>query len=250
MQDKVKVLDDFQQTQSIIRELLTTQHQEIYPFSPEDLEKITTEMSLHQIWQNLHRYLKILEKERQANNLLHLGIHLYQNSLFQYAAKDFKRAISLQPGLMQAHIFLGNSYKEMGQWEEALNAYNEGIQIDNTHPGLYENRAEVYAEQQEYPKAIADFQKALSLDEQANSCHGSLGMIYMIQQQYQKALDEFNQLVAKVDNFPLAYIDRGKAYMGLQQYSQAVSDFEKALEFDLEDPAEAQNCLVEAKKHL
>ena len=45
--------------------------------------------------------------------------------------QDYRGAIHLDPQLALAHNSRGNTYKDLGQYEKAIQDYNEAIRLDN-----------------------------------------------------------------------------------------------------------------------
>ncbi len=193
------------------------------------------------------------ERKRMYNHQLAytvylLGVNIYQKGYFDYALKDFQKALALNPNLVAAWVYQGNTQRELGQSNEAMSSYNQAITLDNNNALAYENRAELYGEQNDLPKAIADFEKAIELDPSAASAYGSLGLIYTQMQNWEKALEQFDKLLSYKQDFGNAYVDRANVLVELSRYSEALQDYRKAIELKCEDDTIASKIEAVEKK--
>jgi tetratricopeptide (TPR) repeat protein/uncharacterized membrane protein YeaQ/YmgE (transglycosylase-associated protein family) len=93
---------------------------------------------------------------------------------------------------------IGNDYFEMGQYQKAVENYNEAIHLEPDKDYIYRNRGLAYYNLGNYNQAIQDNNKAIELN----------------------------------PKFVDAYIDRGRAYGNLGNYNQAIQDHDKAIELN------------------
>ncbi|HIG42853.1 MAG: tetratricopeptide repeat protein [bacterium] len=66
------------------------------------------------------------------------------NKQFQKAAKRFRTAIKYEPRLYQAHGSLGYALKQLGEFDDALSAYNLSVELKPTYTPAIEYRAEAH----------------------------------------------------------------------------------------------------------
>jgi tetratricopeptide (TPR) repeat protein len=60
------------------------------------------------------------------------GIRLYNQRQYADAAGAFREAVRQNPRLYEAHYYLGQSYDELGQHQQALQAYKAGLDVMHT----------------------------------------------------------------------------------------------------------------------
>ncbi|HVX15290.1 MAG TPA: tetratricopeptide repeat protein [Pirellulales bacterium] len=93
---------------------------------------------------------------------------------FKEASADLKQAVALAPqvdGLSPAnlqllagcHYFLGNSYREIGDFEGAVSALTNSIRLAPDVPDSYQDRAQAYRALGDTKRAAADERKAQQL---------------------------------------------------------------------------------------
>ena len=88
--------------------------------------------------------------------------------------------------------------RDLKQYQEAMDLYNQIIQLNPNYSNAYFNRGVAYDDLKEYKKAIADYTKAIELD----------------------------------PNYTYAYYNRGVAYYHLKEYENAILDYTKAIKLD------------------
>ncbi|BBM82046.1 GlcNAc transferase [Candidatus Uabimicrobium amorphum] len=223
--------DDFATTQKTLNELLSSLHEQL-----KSLPSICDQKALD-IWTDKLREIEQhMRREKSARSFLHLGIKLYGNSAYQYALKDFDKALSLDNNLYEAHLYKGLTLQEMDKSEEAEKCYHQAISVNDLDPRAHENLGEIYSQRREFDKAIAFFEKAIHLDRDMPFCYASLGSIYKEKELYDKAITVFSKLIALEEDCVPAYIDRGDVYFAVCEYENAQKDYQKA--FDLENDNE------------
>ena len=95
----------------------------------------------------------------------------------------------------KTHNNQGMAHAFNGDYERAIRAFDQALQLAPNFALAYNNRGSTYAEIGKYDRAIQDFDQALQLDR----------------------------------NLALAYVNRGAAYVCEGQHDRARSDFHKAL---------------------
>lgn len=60
----------------------------------------------------------------------HLGIVQFELKRYQEAIKEFRKALSMEPGLAMARYYLGESYKQLGDTRRAIEEYTEALALD------------------------------------------------------------------------------------------------------------------------
>ena len=119
-------------------------------------------------------------------------------------AKSVQAKEALAPKFAEADkIFLsnqkleeGNKYLYAGKYSEAIQKYNEALELNPRYASAYNNRGSAYQDIKQYEQAIADYTKAIELE----------------------------------PNDAVRYNNRGKAYKALGDTARAEADFSKARE--------------------
>ena len=113
-------------------------------------------------------------------------------------------------GYSQVLLRRGLTYAEKGDYDRAIEDYNEAIRIDPEDPLAYDNRGNAYAGTGDHDRAIEDYEKAISVTEESQRKH----LLFA----------DFNP------NKALIHFDRGCAYIGKGDFDKAIEDFDKAID--------------------
>ncbi|MFZ2420248.1 MAG: tetratricopeptide repeat protein, partial [Anaerolineae bacterium] len=77
---------------------------------------------------------------------------------------DFDRAIGLDETMAWAIANRGVTYRQMGQYAQALADFDRAIGLDETNASMIAGRGETYRQMGQYAQALADFDRAIELD--------------------------------------------------------------------------------------
>jgi serine/threonine-protein kinase len=138
------------------------------------------------------------------------------------AVKEFKRAIELNPRYSIAHLWLSETFMEMGRHEEAIEEIKRALELDPL--SLVANRAVggTYFHARQYDKAMEALKKMIELDPTFSGTHSTLGRVYLQKEMYDEALAEFqNELDLRNGRDPSTESMIGIAYMKMGKRDKA-----------------------------
>src|SRR2546425_874434 len=94
---------------------------------------------------------------------LSLGkIYYAEKGLYYESVNAYKKAIELDPQLVEARMGLGEVYEEKGLYKEAVDEYKRVIEVDSAHTGALSNMALVY-EKIDPKEAMAHWERYIQL---------------------------------------------------------------------------------------
>jgi tetratricopeptide (TPR) repeat protein len=164
-------------------------------------------------------------------------------------------------GKTSKHIDSGISEHKKGNYQKAIEHYNEAIILDQDNPVPYNNRGLAFLKLNESDKAISDYNKALDLKPDYGEAYFNRGLAYyhsggwsdaklmgaFKKEPYEKSIQEFTKAIEVNPKNAETYYQRGLAYTRLIHYynkpfkpdiaklfENAQNDFNKALELDPE----------------
>jgi tetratricopeptide (TPR) repeat protein len=71
-------------------------------------------------------------------------VYFTEKGLYYEAVNAYKRAVELDPDLVEARMGLGEVYEEKGLYREAIAEYERAVALDDKHTGAHYNLAAVY----------------------------------------------------------------------------------------------------------
>jgi tetratricopeptide (TPR) repeat protein len=96
----------------------------------------------------------------------------------------------------------------------------------------FNNRGFVYKFKGEYDHALEDYNQAILLNPGFASAYNNRGVIYRLRGDYDHAIKDYDQAIWLDSNVPASFYNRGIAYSDKQDYDHALGDFDVVLRFN------------------
>ncbi len=136
-----------------------------------------------------------LEKSKRLNNS---GVMAYHNGQYEKALELFQDAIRLDPDFTEGYNNLGLTYTEVGHEENATDAFKKAIELNPDIPAAYNN----------------------------------LGYVFYRLGSYEEAIEMYNEAIGKSKDNSSAYTNLGNAFYKLDRIDDAIDAWKQALEID------------------
>jgi adenylate cyclase len=117
---------------------------------------------------------------------------------FAQADREFRRAIELSPGYAPAHHWYGNLLTLRGRHEEAIAALRRALELDPLSLPIHNGLGVAYLFSRRYEDAIEIYQKAIELSPARWPAHGNLAETYDSMGRFPEALREWD-IVSALD---------------------------------------------------
>ncbi|MDM8519703.1 tetratricopeptide repeat protein [Anaerolineales bacterium HSG6] len=174
------------------------------------------------------------EPELSAEELYGQGEAAYDAGNFSEAIELFDQAIELDDEFANAYNNRGLSYYELGESNQALADFNQAIKLAGDDSTPYNNRGIVYDDLGNYDQALTDYDQAIALDDSDPLFYNNRGVTHGNLGDYESALADFNVSLELDDAYALAYSNRGEIYYNLDDHVSALADYDTAIELDPE----------------
>jgi tetratricopeptide (TPR) repeat protein len=96
----------------------------------------------------------------------------------------------------------------------------------------FNNRGFIYKFKGEYDRALEDYNQAILLNPSFASAYNNRGVIYRIKGDYERAIKDYDQAIWLDNNIPALFYNRAIAYTDKQDFDRAIADFEMVLRFN------------------
>lgn len=198
------------------------------------------------------------------------GYYQIQTKGINEAIDIYIQAIEQAPGFTPLYCLLGDIYRSIGQYDDAINEYKAAIWLDSLNIPAYRHLCQTYEEQGDYDSAIEVYQKLITILPTVPEFHSNLANIYYLKgdikeavSQYQAAItlnpsrqwtsiisqtlgyvhQQANQdLDAAISAYQSAYlltpddidiyVNLGSAFYDKEDYDNALTVYRRALELD------------------
>jgi tetratricopeptide (TPR) repeat protein len=165
---------------------------------------------------------------RYANAHNNLGNTYYAQKKYGSAIISYQKSIELSPKDANPWTNLGITYKAQKNYVLAIKAYQRAIELEPV-ARRFAARGELYRLTQYYDEALNDFNQAVELDSNLKQAFLCRSEIYRSMSRYEEAMENFDQAL-KIDcEWDWAYYLRASAHLQLNKLESAETDFQKAI---------------------
>ncbi len=199
----------------------------------------------------------------RARDHLNKGVQSYKNAKYEEAIAHFQRAVSLDPGLLNARLYLATAFAQQyipgadtednnRMAQQAIDQYKEVLERDHKNINSVKGIAYLYLQMKKFDEAKQYYRKATELDPNDPEPYYSVAVIDWTQS-YQPRMEERAKLGLK----PEEPLKDKKVCTSLKQrnspYIQdGIDDLNKALQLrpDYDDAMAYMNLLYREKADL
>jgi tetratricopeptide (TPR) repeat protein len=126
----------------------------------------------------------------------------------------------------------GVAYGHQGDYNDAIEDFNQAIQINPTSALAYNNRGLAYNDKGDHDRAIDDFSQAVKLNPIGSLAYNNRGLVYKVKGDYDRAIEDFSQAIKlNPRNFD-TYYNRGLTYNAKGDFDHAIEDFSQAIKIN------------------
>jgi tetratricopeptide (TPR) repeat protein len=138
--------------------------------------------------------------------------------------------------LAEAFNNRGIGYRLKGEYERAIQDYNQAIKLNAKFAAAYNNRGVAHDGKGDYDRAIADYDQAIKLKPSAEA-YFNRGNAHLGKSHYDHAIDDYNQAIKLKADFAAAFDNRcwARAVVGILR--PALADCNEALRLMPNNPA-------------
>ncbi len=151
---------------------------------------------------------------------------------YRGAIDDLEVFIEKYPKTLQAWQGLGQAHMELGEPDQAEEAYNRMIELDEDNALAYYERGRLWMLKKQYQAALRDFLKARELNPTNAAIYNMIGQIYTYLGQKDQAVEYFGQAIEIAPDYARAYFNRGYIFAGEHKIDAALDDLNKAIKYD------------------
>jgi len=169
----------------------------------------------------------LLEFPRSSRLWFALGVAESAQNKTDEAAKAFDRARQLDPKFAPASAYLGVTYADRGQYNEAIALYEQALSIDDTMAVVHYLVADALFKQSvtDAMRAEKHLARALAIDPSLASARLALAKLYLRSERTVEAVNQLERAVASEPNLAEAHYQLGRAYTRLKLAREAQTEF-------------------------
>ena len=155
--------------------------------------------------------------------------------LYRYGqiADDFKRVIMLEPNNSEAYYYLGMTYMDLDQHQEAKEILLKTLEFNKAYAGIYLNLGLIAESEDDHEKAIAYFEKELEIDPESVVAYQRLGDLYSsYSTEYGRAVEVLEKALELQPHHVATLINYASTLYYLDRLGAATEHFEMVIQLD------------------
>lgn len=120
--------------------------------------------------------VKMIEHAVSNNKL---GLVFLSKNMLDEAISEFRRALEIEPELVEAHNNLGRTYLKLKSYEKAIDVFSTGIEYNPEYADIHNNLGYAYLKTGSYAEAIAELQRAIEFNSDYVVAMFNLCLVYL-----------------------------------------------------------------------
>ncbi len=171
---------------------------------------------------------------RYAHPYVNIGL-IHQQNNFPLAIANYTKAIEVDPSCGVAYLDRGNSYKSMGQYQQAIEDYTRALKLPlEGNPrryisSVYSSRGAAYLFSKQYDLALADLNQSLNFNTDNTIALDNRAIVYSVRDLPELALADYNRSLELNPHNPMTYWNRALFYYQQKKFDLALQDLQKVL---------------------
>ncbi len=184
-------------------------------------------------------------EDEAARAVFDEGLRLFEVKEYSQALKKFQEFLEMKPEYYQALMNIGNCYKEMEDYEAAVETYRrvldrireegESPMAKNARAGAYVGLSEIYLKKGDLEKAEQVLEEAIVQNPTDENLAFKFGEIYFTQGEAAKAAEFYKKAIAVNPGWAPPYRQLGYACLNLGEYALALEMMTKFLDLAPDD---------------
>ena len=157
----------------------------------------------------------------------HIGAYDFarRQESFQSAEAACHRALTLDNGLWEVHVALGNVYRTNSQYDSAILEFDAAIELQPNAVDPYLGLAQTYAAQNRLELADETFRRAEKIEGGYWGVHRAFGVFLYRQSRYDEAIERHIKVTELVPDSGIGYDNLGITYLQIAELDKAESAF-------------------------
>lgn len=145
------------------------------------------------------------------------------------SVEEYLKSILIDNKSIQTFTGLGLSYKALGRYEEAINAFEKAKELNPFDKKTRFYLGTCHVKNNCLCKARKEFTRAIRLDKKFIEPQFDLAVVHEMLNENDMAFDIYKQIIAKRPSYIPAYNNIGSLHMRLTEYKEAISYFKKVI---------------------
>lgn len=161
------------------------------------------------------------EENEKAREFVEDGLRRDERKDWAGALEAFNQALAISPRYGDAYIAMGDTYMNMGRYEEGFRAYRQAISVEPSNPAAHYSLGAAYNDMGQHGDSFKHFVQAIRLDPNFAEAHYGIGYAYLRLENFREALNYLRRAAQLQPDYSDAHLALGQTYLGLRDVKAA-----------------------------
>ena len=171
-----------------------------------------------------------------VNRFKNEGVHAFEVGNYENAIVPLSIHLILYPEDIDATYLLGQSYDAKDDKDNALIYYEKTFQLDTNHTEALYKMADIYQEKDSHQLVIETLKRVIAVNANDAQAHYKSALAYLALNQSDAALSSLIETVRIEPDNVAAQYQIGLLYQNREDINKAIVYFEKTIELNPDDP--------------
>ena len=158
-----------------------------------------------------------------------LGASRAQIGNLDEAIEAYKKTISLKPDYAEAYSNMGVALRKQGKFEEAIEAYKKSISIKPNYAEAYNNMGVTFKDQGKFDEAIEAYKKSILLKPNYAEAYDNMGVALKNKGKFDEAIEAYHKAISIKPIHANTYYNMGNALRDQLKLDEAIEYYNKSI---------------------
>jgi protein O-mannosyl-transferase len=174
-----------------------------------------------------------------------LGVNMARAGYLPEALEQYNQALQLKDNYPEAENNLGNALVKIGRPDEAVEHYRRALSLQSDYPEAHDNLLNALAMTGRADEAIEYYSQAIKSNPDNLQAHYKLGNVLAHASRLSEAIEHYQQALALAPHNPEVHVNMGNALTRIGRIEEAIEHYRLALRLKPDDNAARVNLISE-----
>ena len=140
----------------------------------------------------------------------------------------YQQALKVAPPQARSYLLLAKALIQTKQWQAALTCYQKATSLEPDNAAIQHNLGEILAHEQQWDDAAIAYRKAIAIKPNNSWSHHNLGHVLLQSRKWQEAALCFRQAIQLKSDFVWSHYNLAEALAKLEQWDEAAEAYRSA----------------------
>lgn len=179
-----------------------------------------------------------------ASHHFQSGVLFFQRQNYEQAIYHFRKALEIDPTLVNAYNYIGNSLQARKKYDEAISCYEKAININPDDPTAYINSGIALQNINQPERALEYFRAALKINPNLHQAYDYMGLAFAIQGKIEESIYCYLRSLQINPSSVMSLVNMGNLLSKTGRLKEAESFYRQAIQISPDNPKPFQALLM------